>query len=100
MTYESQWTDLRKRRNILWIIFFAWLPLAGLVAALSRTWLKAPVLAVAAAVVWLVAYAASAWWFASFKCPRCGRRFHVKGWWQNPFANRCLHCGLPKWAAE
>jgi ribosomal protein S27AE len=32
----------------------------------------------------------------AFRCPRCGNRFFM-GWYKNPFAKRCLHCGLPKW---
>ena len=43
----------------------------------------------------------------NFACPRCGelffRAFDARPWRQdwrhNPFARRCLHCGLPKWAA-
>ena len=43
----------------------------------------------------------------SVLCPRCGelffRKFDDRPWrgaWQhNPFARRCMHCGLPKWAA-
>jgi hypothetical protein len=34
-------------------------------------------------------------------CPRCGKSFHevcgTFGRWVNPFARRCLNCGLPKW---
>jgi len=34
--------------------------------------------------------------YQAFRCPRCGRRFFM-GWYRNPFATHCLHCGLPKW---
>jgi len=32
------------------------------------------------------------------KCPRCGKRFYVKGlsFWQ--MATKCIHCGTPKYA--
>jgi len=39
--------------------------------------------------------------YSSWSCPRCGERFHWKqyrfGRNINPFARRCLDCGLPKW---
>jgi len=39
--------------------------------------------------------------YVYWSCPRCGRPFHyVARWygrWNNPFARRCVHCGLPKW---
>ena len=35
-------------------------------------------------------------------CPRCGEPFHYAVGWlgrvNNPFAERCVHCGLRKWA--
>ena len=48
-----------------------------------------------------------AWFFASvivilrlvlFKCPRCGEFFFFTWLWHDPFADRCVHCGLPKWS--
>jgi hypothetical protein len=33
-------------------------------------------------------------------CPRCGRPFHLGWFYGNPFARRCVHCGLPKWAPK
>ncbi len=40
--------------------------------------------------------------YVYWSCPRCGKPFHyVARWygrWNNPFARRCVHCGLPKWA--
>lgn len=32
-------------------------------------------------------------------CPRCGRPFLATWYYSNSFARRCVHCGLPKWAA-
>jgi hypothetical protein len=40
--------------------------------------------------------------YSTWPCPRCGEPFHGKTrWyanWINPFARRCLHCRLPRWA--
>ncbi len=36
---------------------------------------------------------------AGWKCPRCGNRFHSKGFWSSDErASQCMNCGLPKWA--
>jgi hypothetical protein len=39
--------------------------------------------------------------YGYWSCPRCGKPFHYAerwfGRWNNPFARRCVHCGLPKW---
>ena len=39
--------------------------------------------------------------YVYWSCPRCGKPFHYLvrwyGRWDNPFARRCVHCGLPKW---
>lgn len=34
---------------------------------------------------------------ALFSCPRCHKWFFAT-WYRNPFARKCVHCGLPKWA--
>lgn len=36
----------------------------------------------------------------TFRCPRCGQYFFWRPMVRNPFARRCLNCGLPKWAAK
>jgi hypothetical protein len=38
------------------------------------------------------------WRWMSWNCPRCGRRFFHTWIYGNPFSNRCVHCGLMKWA--
>src|SRR5262249_39615679 len=39
--------------------------------------------------------------YAYWSCPRCGKPFHHVAHWfgrlNNPFAQCCVHCGLPKW---
>jgi len=40
--------------------------------------------------------------FTYWLCPKCGQPFHYTVGWlgrvNNPFARRCVHCGLPKWS--
>jgi hypothetical protein len=62
----------------------------------------------AAAFVWMIIWAVIGYQKGNFPCPRCGELFFVKFdnrpwrmvWQRNPFARRCMHCGLPKWAAQ
>jgi hypothetical protein len=35
---------------------------------------------------------------ALFRCPRCGKRFFTTLWYRNPFARKCVHCGLGKYS--
>ena len=39
--------------------------------------------------------------YVYWSCPRCGKPLHyIARWygrWNNPFARRCVHCGMPKW---
>ena len=70
-------------------------------ALLSRV---APIGAVI--LVWFVAFAVVGYIKTNFTCPRCGElffhKFDARPWRRsyqhNPFARRCMHCGLPKWA--
>jgi len=61
-----------------------------------------------AAAVWMLAFSVIGYRKWNLRCPRCGELFFHKfddrpwrmGWQHNPFARRCMHCGLHKWAAD
>ena len=106
--YSAAWRRYRRWSLAFWLAFLLYLPgLAFLSHALG--WTRgdgAPVLI--AAFVWIVASAAIGYVKSNFRCPRCGelffRKFDDRSWrrdWQhNPFARRCMHCGLAKWSTE
>jgi len=50
------------------------------------------------AIIWMAALATTAVHKSYWRCPRCHKPFFQKWWYHNPFADRCVHCGLPKWA--
>jgi hypothetical protein len=52
------------------------------------------------AIVWFVASIIVGDRYQRWPCPRCGRPFGKTFWWHNPFARKCVHCGLPKWTAS
>ena len=103
----EEWAELRRlRQRVLTIALtgagvFVLVPLVTRYASHSA----ANVIGLALFVAWAVLL--FRFFFVSreyvyWSCPRCGKPFHyVARWygtWNNPFARRCLHCGLPKWA--
>jgi len=106
--YSVAWRRYRRWSQLFWIVFVFYLPiLAFVVGALG--WTHGDDLAIfVAAFVWMMAFALVGYQKGNFRCPRCGELFFQKFddrpwrmvWWHNPFARRCMHCGLTKWAAE
>jgi hypothetical protein len=47
--------------------------------------------------VWILSFLATSLRLSFFKCPRCNEWFSSTCLSRNPFASRCVHCGLPKW---
>jgi hypothetical protein len=106
--YAAAWQRYRRWRLAFWVLFLLYLPsLAGVSRALG--WTRgsgAPI--VAAAIVWMIALAIVGYPTSNFPCPRCGKPFFRKfddrpgrmSWQRNPFARRCMHCGLPKRAGR
>lgn len=100
MTYTAQWQDYRKKRNLVWLLFLAYVPGVAIIGFTLQHLLKSELPFYFAAGVWLTAYIAASWRLDTFKCPACGRKFHSTRWGHNPFVHKCLYCGLPKWAVE
>jgi hypothetical protein len=46
------------------------------------------------AVIWGIFVIISGLLVSFSRCPKCNKYFHMKIYWQNPFAMKCLHCGL------
>jgi len=107
--YTQEWGELRRLRQRMRTIEFE---VAVVVIAVSLTskyqshGAVAKIFGVAlfgAWVVLLVRFLSVSGEYVDWSCPRCGKPFHATvhaGFirWRNPFARRCVHCGLPKWA--
>jgi hypothetical protein len=50
------------------------------------------------AAVWMAGWSYAAFRVATWRCPRCGEHYFIRGLRQNIFGQRCRHCGLPKWS--
>lgn len=48
-------------------------------------------------LLWISGSIGTSYWAFQFDCPRCGERFFKRRFSRNGFAQRCVHCGLPKW---
>jgi hypothetical protein len=95
--YTESWRDYRRRRDLLLFAFVAYMPVVALFGFLTIRVFKTTTPTFVAAACWMVFYAVAGIGFQAFKCPRCGRRFFCK-WWYNMVARRCVHCGLLKYA--
>jgi len=102
----QEWADLRCLQRRLGVAGFeamTVLVLAFLSTLAPRNISK--LLMLALLIVWILVlirllkvYSKFTYWL----CPRCGQPFHYMVGWlgrvNNPFARRCVHCGLPKWS--
>jgi hypothetical protein len=96
--YSSAWKDYRWRCQWffgIWLGGFLVVALLGiLLAKLSLGDFAFYILGPA----WIIAFVVVALRLQFFKCPRCSKRFFCTLWFNNPFAKKCAHCGLPKWS--
>jgi len=100
-SYFPNWQDMRHRTRLAWLAFAAWLPLTLLLSLLCNTtlrWHGFPWVALPGALLIIVARLYQTAW----PCPRCGKPFYFYAglWLYWPFANSCLHCGLPEYASD
>jgi hypothetical protein len=106
--HSGAWRGYRRWSWAFWIVFVSYLPALAFVSR-ALGWTRGTGnQIVLAAFVWMIAFTVIGYQKGNFGCPRCGelffRRFDDRPWrrvWQhNPFARRCMHCGLPKWAGR
>lgn len=93
--FKSNWEDYKKRRLIFRVIFLSYIPAELLIGVpLSRAHHSIPFVLF---IIWGAGFVFSRTYMSVWKCPRCKRKFFMKGLYYNGFARKCLHCKLPKW---
>lgn len=97
--FAESWRQYHKRRNLLLLAFFGFLPVVVLVELFAYDVFGNDTPAFVAAVGWMAFFAVAGIRFLTFRCPRCGKWFFSKGWYHSMFARRCLHCSLLKYAS-
>jgi len=104
--YSQEWAELRRRRRRTFRVVAS-----GAVILVAVSLVTSYLSLNAAKMIGLVLLAGWVavllrFFFVSseyvyWSCPRCGKPYHYLvrwyGRWNNPFARRCVHCGLPKW---
>ena len=100
LSYQEAWRNYRRRRNLFGAIPLTYVPGVAVTGVpLSRVFqTEVPVFVIA--TLWLLAFAVFAGYLQLWKCPRCRKAFFLKWWCRDPFAEECVHCGLPKWAGD
>lgn len=98
--YSSAWHDYGRRRRWFWGVYLGgFFGIAGLGLLFSNSPAGDLVFAVLAPV-WMIGFVVTTFRCQFFGCPRCHQRFFGTWLYNNPFARRCVHCGLLKWAEE
>ena len=105
----EQWQDYRRRKKLLLFAVVGYLP-AGvafmLVTSLlfgDRPHTDTPGGVFGFYFCWM-AFCAFAWIrFSNFRCPRCGNKFFIRRRFAffsdySMFAQKCVHCDLPKYS--
>jgi hypothetical protein len=95
---EQQWKDYRRRRNLLAFAFIGFVPIVGTLGYLTKRFLDTDLPFDIIAPCWAAFFAVAGIRLQLFTCPRCRKRFFMKFLYRNPFASRCLHCGLAKYS--
>jgi hypothetical protein len=95
--YAEGWRKYRKVRRDFWLVWIGGFLVVGVTAAASERLFDSVVAVQIAAGVWMLMFAIVGIRFQTFRCPRCGRWFAAKWWYNKSFlARKCVHCGLPK----
>ena len=103
---DAAWDEYRRRRREFWMTVCVW-PLLLVPLGLIEDFLAGHGYGRSSLVTFFVVVVPPLACVAiahlrvmNWRCPNCGRRFHVCWWYGNAFARRCVHCGLPKWTAK
>jgi len=94
--YADRWRWLRNWTYASWAMFIAGIPVAFLLSFPSFG--KADNYFVPS---WFGAWIVLSGVVSSFRCPRCNKPFFKPNFLAiNRSAEKCVHCGLPKWAND
>jgi hypothetical protein len=98
--FDKEWGEYRKRRNLLLFAFLGYVPIVSAFAFLSFKFFHTDVPAFVFAFGWMAFFLVAGIHLNCWPCPRCGKWFAAKWWYRNPFARRCVHCGLRKYSSN
>jgi len=106
--FEKAWSRLRFLNRRFWIVYFAYIPVAGSLCWLISLFTKSNIIALPA-LAWMAFWIYCGAQLSSFICPKCRHKFFSRqievfginlgpfGTYHNPYSSKCLNCGLRKY---
>ena len=79
MTYDAQWREYRRRRNLFWLIWLTYIPGVLVIGLPLESLIKSEVPIYFVAFGWLIAFAVAGWRLSYWRCPHCGKWFLPNG---------------------
>jgi hypothetical protein len=98
--YRLAWRRCKFWRNLGILALLGFFPVMALAGFITRQF-DIPAFSIAVFIAWIVFMMSTGAEFAWFRCPRCGKTFAVKMFFNllpPVFVRRCVHCGLPKYS--
>jgi len=101
--YRNSWIRFRKWRLVYWLLILTLVPAGfGLGRALGELLQSKESGVFIMFVIWGASWLVTANIMYFWRCPRCQKRFFVRGWplvgVPMSWIDTCRHCGLPKHA--
>ena len=98
--YQDCWQRYKKLRNLFWIVWLGYVPVVGMLSVLVLWFFGTFVPGFVFAGLWMLMFLVVHIRLSGWPCPRCGKPFSKKWWYDKGFfARKCVHCGLAKYAA-
>src|SRR5439155_646950 len=92
------WKEYRKRRNLVLFAFLGYTPIVFVIGVVTIRLFHTSIPFYVAAFSWMIFYAVASLRCTSFRCPRCGKWLFANWWYDDGFARRWFHFGLPQYA--
>jgi len=100
-SYQEQWQEYRRLRSVFFLVWALYLPVVATCTVIwgARFGESTPGFVISA-IAWMALVLFASDRVSNWRCPRCGESF-VGEWGNRVFSvKECVHCGLPKFAAD
>jgi hypothetical protein len=96
--YAEDWKEYKRLRKQWVLVILGYVPVVGTFGYVSIKLFHTSTPAFVLAFFWMALFVLTGWRVQLWRCPRCGKWFSAKWWYNKGFlARRCVHCGLPKY---
>ena len=96
--YQRHWKRYKFWRNLALFALAGFFPVILLARVVARIF-NIPILFIIIAFAWFLVIGTAATETSYWRCPRCRKPFSITSWYRmGVHAQRCVHCGLPKYS--